>query len=514
MSQAPSTSLWKQVVGFPANFWYANLMEILERLAFFGVRAIAPLYLVRQSAHTLGLSYEQKGSIYMWWAFFQCIVPMVSGGYTERYGYRKSLMVAFCLNILGYLGMAYSLPLSGFLAARGLPDAGFWVFLTASLFVAFGTAIFKPPVHGTVARTTDERTSSMGFGIFYWVVNIGGALAPMLAAELRGEWDFNRVFFAAAIVTACNFLPALLLYREPEKPAAAAGASQQGPIGVFISSIATIFKDLRLVAFLLISSCFWLMFMQLFDLLPNFIDEWVDSSDIAPVFGRVGAFLGLQWVQENGQTKPEILINIDAWSIIAFVLIISWMIRRMNKVVAMVLGMAISVIGLIGAGATQLGLLCALMIFVFAIGEMICSPTFSAYVALIASPDKKALYMGYSNIPFAIGWAVGNRVGAKLYSGLADKYALARQYLRDHLGYSAESLKELSNEDVLQRIADSLHGGLGGTVQEATRLLWELHHPWLVWVWLGAIGLAGTVGMVVFYLATRTARSSKVQVTA
>ncbi len=544
--QQKKSGFFALIRNMPANFWYANLMEIFERLAFFGVRAIAPLYMIRTADENgLGLSYTDKGDIYMWWALIQCLVPMVSGGFTERYGYKKSLAVAFLINIGGYLLMANSLPIAQHYQAQGWEGAGYWVFLLAACLIGFGTAIFKPPCHGTVAKTTDENTSSMGWGIFYWVVNIGGALAPMLAAQLRGEINWDYVFYGAAIVTACNFIPMLFLYKEPEKTPPKEGETQHGVVGTFISSIATILKDLRLVAFLLIFSCFWLMFMQLWDLLPNFIDEWVDTSDVAPFFG----WFSNGWVNEDGQTKPEILINIDAWAIIALVLVISWLVGKINKVAAMIIGMIISLVGFVGAGLTQLGIFCSIMIFVFSIGEMTCSPTFSAYIALIAPKDKKALYMGYSNIPFAIGWAAGNKIGGYLYDAMANKYSLARQYLVDKLGMSPEFA---TNADLLpgshvmetmaklqqgaspehiesavrsavaaidtqaaeagnhaEQVATIYHNVLGDidhqAVLDATQVLWDLHHPYMVWVYLGIIGLAGTVGMTIFYFTTRKA---------
>ena len=542
-------SFFTLVRNLPANFWYANLMEIFERLAFFGVRAIAPLYLVREAGENgLGLSYTDKAQIYTVWALIQCLVPMVSGGYTERYGYRKSLAVAFVINIIGYLCMAQSRPIADNLIGQGWAGAGYWVFMLAACLVAFGTAIFKPPCHGTIAKTTDEKTSSMGWGLFYWVVNIGGALAPMLAAQIRGEINWHYVFYGAAIVTALNFLPCFLLYKEPEKSPPKEGESEKGAVGVFFHSIATIFGDLRLVAFLLIFSCFWLMFMQLWDLLPNFIDEWVDTSDVAPFFGSISD----GWVLQNGQAKPEILINIDAWAIIALVLFISWLIRKINKVAAMVIGMVISLVGFVGAGYTQVGILCSIMIFIFAIGEMTCSPTFSAYVALIAPKDKKALYMGYSNIPFAIGWAAGNTIGGYLYEGMANKFKLAREYLVNNLGMNAEFAKntemlpntqvmetmayiggqqgdagaveagvqtawdkvaweDIPAEQVADKVAEIYTGVLGQmdieAARQASQVLWDMHHPYMVWIYLGIFGVIGTVGMIIFYFTTRKALS-------
>ncbi|MHC4945805.1 MAG: MFS transporter, partial [Planctomycetota bacterium] len=365
---------------------------------------------------------------------------------------------------------------------------------------------------GTIAKTTTEATSSMGWGLFYWAVNIGGAIAPMIAAELRGEIDWHIVFYGAAIVTAANFIPAFLLYKEPkkeppakteeEKEQEAAGipVKEKGPIGVFLSSIATIFKDLRLVVFLAIFSCFWLMFMQLWDLMPNFIDEWVDTSDVAPVF----AWLNADWVLESGQVKPEMIININPLSIIILVLIISWLISHISKIAAMIIGMLISLVGFVGAGATGIGWFCCAMILVFSIGEMTCSPTFSAYVGLIAPKDKKALYMGYSNIPFAIGWALGNKIGGELYEKISSKINLARDYMIEHLRMSSEFVMGIENGEVINTLREKMStGDTPVSVQEATRVLWENYRPDMVWYYLGIIGLAGTLGMFIFYLATR-----------
>jgi len=547
MEKTGKASFFQQVGSLPSNFWFANIMEMLERLAFYGVRAVAPLYLVASSGQNgLGLDYKQKGVIYTVWALLQCLIPMVSGGYTDRYGYRKSLAVAFGINILGYVGMAQAKPLADALTTAGWQNAGFWVFMLAACLVATGTAIFKPPVQATIARSVTDDTSSMGWGFFYWVVNIGGALGPIAAATLRLEIDWHRVFYAAAVVTALNFLPAFLLYREPPRDfVEASDRPKKGPVGVFWTSIVTIFRDLRLVAFLGIFSCFWLMFMQLWDLLPNFIDEWVDSSGVAPYF----AWFSEDWVLASGQVKPEMIINLDSISIIALVIFISWLIRRISKVAAMIIGMVISLVGFVGAGATALGWLCCLMIFVFSIGEMMCSPTFSAYVGLIAPKDRKALYMGYSNIPYAIGWASGGLIGNFVYEATANKFKLARQYLVDHLGMSPDFVLDegrLPKDRVMETMARAMETGDGPALQErlaaawgqvdpgaagdqlnerviaaldgvlgtvepaglqtATRALWDLHHPYLVWYYLGAVGLVGIAGMIVFYLVTRRTR--------
>jgi hypothetical protein len=212
--------------------------------------------------------------------------------------------------------------------------------------------------------------------------------------------------------------------------------------------------------------------------------------------------------------------------------------------------MMIALVGFVGAGATSIGWFCCLMIFVFSIGEMTCSPTFSAYVGLIAPKDKKALYMGYSNIPFAVGWGCGGFLGGFIYEAIANKAKLAREYLINHLGVDeafALDEKLLPKERVMEAMAYLRDGGaasdirqaaeafwsklpdvkvlgeeqskeflasldavLGGqttaSVREATQVLWDMHHPYMVWYYLGALGLLGTAGMILFYFATRKTR--------
>ncbi len=475
-------TVWQQVRGLRPNFWIANWMEANERLAFYGARSILPLYMVYAvSQGGMGLSYSEKGNIYAIWALVQCLVPMVSGGFTDQYGYKKSLYVAFATNVLGYSLFAFA--------------HGYWGALCAACLVGLGTAIFKPPVQGTIAKASTQDNSSIAWGIFYWMVNVGGFLAPMLAATLRGQTNFQLVLLCAAGVTAFNFVPALLFYREPEK---SPNAKPKTIAQTFLDTMTTL-KDKNFLIFLAIFSGFWFMFMQLWDLLPNFLDEWVVSRDVAPYF----AMLSQSYILPNGYVKPEMLINIDSAAIIALMIPISWLTGKFHPMVALIGGMLISVVAFVGCGATTAGWVAALSIFVFAVGEMMCSPKFSEYIGLTAPAEKKALYMGYSNIPFAVGWGLGNLISGYLYESLGSRINFARQYLVETAGMAMDQVKALPSEKVMEIMAASLNGGKGGTVEEATRLLWQAHHPWLVWVILGGVGLAATLAMVAYYQRTK-----------
>ena len=470
----------QQIREMPWNFWVANGIEAGERLAFFGARAVLPLYMAGEQS-ALHLSMTEKGLILGVWALIQCLLPMISGGYTEAYGYKKSLYVAFAINIGGYITMANA--------------TGFWSMMSAGVLVGTGTAIFKPPVQGMVAKCLNDGNSGLGFGIFYWLVNIGGFFAPMGASILRGDPDFNptwsHVFYGAAVVTAINYLPAIFLFREPEADPEAKGRSS---LAVFKDTMGTLWNDRSMLRFLIVISGFWFMFMQLWDLLPNYIAEWVDTRDVGSVLTTIFGGWASGWLREDGSAKAEILINIDSLTILILVLPLAWFFGKYRMMVALALGMGIAVVGFVGAGMTSAGSVCALMIFVFAIGEIICSPKFSEYIGMSAPPDKKAIYMGYSNIPFAVGWFGGNIISGPLYDSFASRTEFARQYMVDELGMSAQEVAAIDPSEVTQTMADKL--GDGATVADATKILWDAHHPWIIWVILGGVGLASLLGML------------------
>ena len=302
------------------------------------MRAVLPLYMVGSSSSTLGLSYKEKGVIFMVWALLQCLIPMVSGGYAETYGYKKSMYTAFTINICGYLLMANA--------------SGFWSMMAAGACVGVGTGIFKPPVQGIVAKSLDEGNSGLGFGIFYWVVNVGGFLAPMAAAWARGNElhpTWPMVFNGAALVTAWNFIPTLLFFQEPKRDPAAA---RKRPLQVFAETMKTLWNDAPMLRFLLVVSGFWFMFMQLWDLLPNFIDEWVNCMDAGRLLTAALGSHAQSFLTAAGAAKPEMLINIDSFAIILLVLPLSWFLGRFAMMTSLVLGMAIALFGFVGAGVS------------------------------------------------------------------------------------------------------------------------------------------------------------------
>jgi proton-dependent oligopeptide transporter, POT family len=188
---------------FPISFWAANTMEIFERMAWYGFFAVSSLYISGSVEDGgLGFSHEDRGVLQGVVTFFLYLFPVVSGTLADRYGFKKVLFAAFIILTPAYylLGQFTSFP----------------TFFLAYMLVAIGAGTFKPVIIGTITKTTNDKTSSMGFGIFYMMVNIGGFIGPIVAGIVRAiSWEY--VFIASAIWISFNFIILSFIYKDPVK---------------------------------------------------------------------------------------------------------------------------------------------------------------------------------------------------------------------------------------------------------------------------------------------------------
>lgn len=157
---------------FGSMFYVANVMEIFERLAWYGFFTVSSLYMTTAPQRGgLGFSNSQRGVLQGIIPFFVYLLPVFTGALADRVGYRRMFICAYVILIPAYFLLGEM--------------RGFWPFFMVYMLVALGAAMFKPLVVGTVSRVTDDSNRGIGFGIFYLMVNIGGFLGPILAGTLR-----------------------------------------------------------------------------------------------------------------------------------------------------------------------------------------------------------------------------------------------------------------------------------------------------------------------------------------
>lgn len=431
-------SFGKTLGSFNKNFWLASFMELMERWAWYGIYTLLGLYLVG-STDTGGLGFDhiQKGNIMGNIVGILYFLPLVFGVIADRIGYKLSLTISYIIMISGYylLGEVNT----------------YWSVYMVFLLVAVGAAFFKPVASAIVARNTDETTGTLGFGIFYIMVNIGGFIGPFLSSVLRNNLGWKIIFVQATIVIGINLIVLLLFYKEPkvEKPKDSIGkAIKDSVMGIFEA-----LKDVRLGILLLLMIGFWTMFNQLFNTLPNFIEDWINSSSISNWLNENIPFLG-RWLSLDGLIKPEMFTQIDALMIVLCQAFVSYFVTKMRHINAVIRG---AVIATIGIGLTfYSGNVWFTIIgtMIFAIGEMMSSPTVSSFIALITPKGKEGLYQGTYFLPVAASYFVTSFISGGLYQSWSDKLSLLK---REMAGRNIEMPEVVTNEEFIEQGSKALN---------------------------------------------------------
>lgn len=482
-----------------------------ERLAYYNLRVMAPIYIMQaDNPGGLHLTAMDKGVIYLWWSIFQSVLPIVTGGLADRFGFKRTLVFAVSLTMTGYVMIAFM---------RDLPFvSNYAAFFTAILVLATGTAFFKPGLQGSLANTLTKENSSVGWGLFYWVVNVGAFVGHYLPAVLLGLSVFlpgflhaesnskeawRNLFLASAFFTSFNLLLLLTLQDVPS------GASKTEPLGrVLWRTVTNVFEP-RLASWILIMSGFWLMMYQLWDLQPNFITDWVDSRGLVEMLRWLPdkMFLALTERQSRGVMIPQqVILSLNSLMIIIGVVGVAWLTRRMRTLEAMFFGMVLATAGLLVAGLTSNVWFVVLGIVFFSLGEMTTGPKKSEYLGLIAPPGKKGLYLGYVNIPAGLGSGFGGLLAGYLYKNYGEKAVLALKYLAtetpvgegkswDGHASSLEALLGVKRTDAMNKLVEVT----GLDHLEATRLLWDTYSPqYVVWIPFAVIGVLSAIGLWIF----------------
>ncbi len=465
-------SFGKTVQSLPMPFWVANTMEIIERMAWYGFFALSSVYICGSVAEGgLGFSQQDRGIIQGTVTFLIYLFPFVTGALGDRYGYKKMLLISYCILAPSYflLGLMKTMP----------------TFFAALLCVGIGASIFKPLVVGTVGRTSNHRNGSLAFGIFYMMVNIGGFVGPLLATMLRSQgWEY--VFYASSAWILLNIPILLLFYKEPKSEDEAKTKAKPfkqvmnemfeviGNVRFFCTFFVTlvifvigakfapiqnvtlialgwivlnVVADLvlrflnqkkycmkvghtRFLLFLLLLSSFWIAYNQMFLTLPQYIEDYVNSKPVMDLIYSVGGSLGMDTSQEgmlsltfldkNGGLKPEHFVNINALCIIIFQVLISLLNSKMKPLIAIMIGIGLTGVSFIMLGITQSPWLIVVAIAVFSFGEMMASPRAKEYTSHSVAPkDKIGLYMGYYMWSNALGSLFGGVLSGALYQQIA-----------------------------------------------------------------------------------------------
>ena len=463
---------------YPRTFWAANTLELFERWAYYGIFNLLAIYLTgSQETGALGFNQVQKGLIMGIVNAILYFLPIVTGSIADKYGYKKVLFVAFVILSSGYFLM-------------GLVTSFAAIFLTF-FYVAIGAALFKPIISATISKTTDENSSSIGFGIFYMVINIGAMIGPYLASELR-ELKWQYIFMMSSGIILINLVILLIFYKETDKK------EITEPLGKSFRQIFTniyvALKDRKFLFFLIIIIGGWTVYWQFFYSLPVFIEQWTSTSIIFNAISKVFPGLAEAIGTHDGNILPEKFILLDAFFIILLQIPISTFVMKYKPINTMIAGFIINAIGLTAALITRNGWILVMSLFIFSIGEMCFSPKILEYISNLAPRDKAALYMGSNFLPMAMGNFLGGLLSGKIYEIFSDKYTLlGREIARWDLDLPAIS-DQFTKNDYFSRAAELM----GMDSSSLTEYLWLNYYPSRFGFILLGIGVITALALIIY----------------
>jgi proton-dependent oligopeptide transporter, POT family len=396
---------------FPKTFWTANTIELFERGAYYAMASFMVIYLKENLGMSPTFATFLNGSL-LWGLIY--FLPIVSGTLADKYGFKRSLVAAFIMLSLGYLVMGNIQTFWPVARNYTIPV------ILGIILIGLGGSIVKPCIAGTVQKTSGLR-ATFGFGIFYMVINIGSISGRIVAffVRTRSGLGIPAIFFPVAFIFAIvGLLIVFFIFHEPEYvpdgkkdgQVAAKKTLGQALLGIF-----TILSNWKFDFFLLVIGMFWILYIQLYNLVPLFL-RWIDPQ--APV---------------------EIYTLVNPIMIVSLQLLITRLAKKWTPVRSIILGVMVTTIGMLVNMLAPLlfadislkvtlmrmgnfhiflpiaGLFLIVSIASMALGEMFASPRIYEYIGAIAPKGQEGLYLGYANLPVALGTIVGAPMGGRLF---------------------------------------------------------------------------------------------------
>jgi len=367
--------------GFEPAFWVANVSEIFERLSYYGAFSSLANYL----HESLNIPTAQTGSLAGLFGGMVWFLAILGGAVADRLGFRRALSLAYLILacayfLLGSLGASWMAPVRS-----AVPLLGLLAFVL--VLPALGISMVKPSVVGTTARASNENVRSIGYSIYYTLVNIGGAAGPYVASWAHRRLGVENVFRVSALSVLLMFFAVLLFFKEPRR----SGEVQAASLAETARNLFTVITNPRFMVFLLIFSGYWIVFWQQYIVLPIYIHGYIDPH-----------------------ADVELILITDAATVICLQFLATYLTQKIPAFRAITIGTLITSLGWVIVAGRPTVWAVVLSIFVVAIGEIVLSPRYYEYVSRLAPAGQQGTYMGFAFVPIGIGSLVGGWLGGRL----------------------------------------------------------------------------------------------------
>ncbi len=395
---------------FPTTFWTANLTELFERAAYYAMASFVVLYLGQLG---LGDYWPSTLNGILWTLVY--FLPILSGTIADQVGFKRALLTAFILLAAGYFLMGYPVwfggqVMSDMVSSEITAGAGVLVpVLFGIVIIGMGGSVIKPCISGTVQKTAAGR-ATLAFGIFYMVINVGSLVGRGISYYVRTSYDLSFIFAVAVGCSIVAFFVVLMLYKDTDEDVAARrNRTGRRSVGRILLDMVLVLKNGRFALFLLVSSGFFFIYSQVYNVLPLYLKKVVETDPAVDIYTMANpftiVFFQLLITKTFGKMKP---IN----SIIVGIVIIGLSMLINLVPVFMAGGVRMQVMDLLPMGSLFIVLTVAMIAF----GELFTSARTYEYIGALAPKGQEGLFLGYANLPMAIGALIGGPAGAAIFN--------------------------------------------------------------------------------------------------
>lgn len=367
--------------GFERPFWVANVTELFERLSYYAAFASLARYL----HEALKFPVQQASSLTGLFGGLVWFMAAFGGTVADRLGFRRALSLAYLILscsyfVLGSLGSSWLAPLRDHMPLIVLVSV-------VLALPALGIALVKPAVVGTTARASKENVRSIGYSIYYTLVNIGGAAGPYVASWVHRHMSVENVFRVAAGSVFLMFFAVLIFFREPRR----SGDVQTASLSQSLRNFGMVLGNPKFMLFLLIFSGYWIVYWQEFIILPIYVHDYI-----------------------NPNTDTEIMLITGPLLVIALTVLMNVATQKVAPFRAITLGTLVSAVAWVLLIIHPTVFMAYATLAVVAIGEIIQSPRYYEYISRLAPPGQQGTYMGFAFLPIGIGSLIAGWFGGKL----------------------------------------------------------------------------------------------------
>ncbi|MBS7375078.1 MAG: MFS transporter [Muribaculaceae bacterium] len=446
----------KATQGYSRAFWVSNTVEMFERMAYYAIFIVITLYL----SNTLGFNDLEASMISGLFSGGLYLLPIFTGAYADKIGFRRALIIAFTLLTVGYLGLAM---LPTFLQSaglveygevtrfNGLPDSSLrWIIVPIMIIIVVGGSIIKSTISASVAKETTSENRARGYSIFYMLVNIGSFSGKSIIDPLRhliGEQAYITINYFSAFMTLAALLAVIFLYRSVHT--AGEGKSMRDIGAGFVR----VFTNWRLVALIIIVTGFWIVQQQLYATMPKYVIRMAGEA-----------------------ARPGWIANVNPLVVVCCVGFITRLMAKRSAITSITIGMFLIPLSatlmafgnLLGndifTGISNITLMMIVGIVFQALAECFISPRYLEYFSLQAPKGEEGLYLGFSHLDSFLSSIFGFGISGVLLT----------KYCPDPALFESRAAWEAASANA--------------------------HY---IWYYFAAIGLISAISLLIFALITR-----------